>query len=777
MAIYIATTKSISRSNGQSAVASASYRAGVKLYDERHGKTQNYSNRDGVMSKDIILPTELKDKAEISRNELWNMAEQAENRKDSRVAREWIVNLPHELDEQTRKELAHTFAQSLADKYGVIADCCIHQPTQKEIDRGADARNFHAHIMLTTRQAELTKDNKIKLGDKATIELSDSKRRSLGLDRVSNEITEIRELWERTANEKLLEHGHNLIDSRSYQSQGIDQLPQLKMGKAVTQMERDGVATDIGNINRMIAERNELVFAKELEEIQKTNDLADQIIINSREANTANKEQTATPKNEFVERLKGTNAPAEAEQKTAPPPQEQTAEQVAPMAQKPAIDTPVTPVKNKKWLDEAIAEFKAKKLAEQKTTAEAVTTPPPPPTEQKEQKQGFDFKAIRRSQIEKRQAELKQQIDQTKQLKGLATNHDTIKQQPPEIQQEIKQEALKRLSEIEHRATNKCLMSDDIEAYQKAKGILNSVERLEEQRQAQEQNKKQSELTAVSEPKQSHAQNATQKPIEQRKIERARVVPTHPEKSHHSENRQQNEPLPPSIDIKKAEQTFSDYLKKVEEVAKTILNNQLKALREKAKPLLEKFENLRDNKPKSEYVRPEFMGKSKWAIEKDEAQTAYSNIKITHDSLKEKGVTDDHRAQAKQQIAINVPELHRQAQQAQEDIEAHRAEQKKAQEATAQYIDPDFAKIKAMDKEQRQRMKENFEKGLNVSPATLKNFSKEQLDTLKSMQTEGRKFLQALQSVETHERLSEQLERMQQDREQGRSNNIDRQFD
>ena len=136
--------------------------------------------------------------------------------------------------------------------------------------------------MLTTRKAELTKDNKIQLGDKATIELSDSKRRSLGLNRVSNEITEIRELWEQTANEKLLEHGHNLIDSRSYQSQGIDQLPQLKMGKAVTQMERDGVATEIGNINRMIAERNELVFAKELEEIQKTNDLADQIIIKAK---------------------------------------------------------------------------------------------------------------------------------------------------------------------------------------------------------------------------------------------------------------------------------------------------------------------------------------------------------------------------------------------------------------------------------------------------------------------------------------------------------------
>ena len=180
----MATTKSISRSNGQSAVASASYRAGEKLQDERYGKTQDYSKRHGVMSVDIILPSHIKDQIKISRNELWNMAEKAEKRKDSRVGREWIVNLPHELDEQTRKDLSHNFAQSLADKYGVIADCCIHRPTEKEIERGADPRNFHAHIMLTTRQAKLCQNGKIILGEKATIELSDTKRRSWGYPRI-----------------------------------------------------------------------------------------------------------------------------------------------------------------------------------------------------------------------------------------------------------------------------------------------------------------------------------------------------------------------------------------------------------------------------------------------------------------------------------------------------------------------------------------------------------------------------------------------------------------
>lgn len=282
MAIYMATTKSISRGNGQSAVASASYRAGEKLQDKRYGKTQDYSKRQGVMSADIILPSELKDKVEIDRNTLWNMAERAENRKDSRVAREWIINLPHELDEETRKALAHRFAQSLADKYGVIADCCIHRPTEKEIARGADERNFHAHIMLTTRQAQLTADNQLTLGDKATIELSDNKRRSMGFDRVSNEIVELRELWERTANEQLAEHGYALIDSRSYQSQGIDQLPQLKMGKNATQMERDGIQTPVGDLNRLIKERNELVFNRELADIERTNQLADHIIVESR---------------------------------------------------------------------------------------------------------------------------------------------------------------------------------------------------------------------------------------------------------------------------------------------------------------------------------------------------------------------------------------------------------------------------------------------------------------------------------------------------------------
>ncbi len=308
MAIFLASTKSISRGSGQSAVASASYRSGEVLKDERYGKTHDYSKRSGVMSTDIIFPSALAAASvTIDRSDLWNKAESAEKRKDARVAREWLVNLPYELNEQDRKELAHTFAQTLADRYGTIADCAIHKPTQREIDRGADPRNFHAHIMFTTRAAALGNNNEIVLTDKASIELSDNKRRSLGMERVNAEIKEIRQLWEQIANEKLAEHNHDLIDCRSYAEQGIDIEPQLKMGPVATKLEREKYeqelkkaekaeaegkhyeidktpASQLGTINEIINERNELVWSVALAKNQKVNGLADRTIADLRES-------------------------------------------------------------------------------------------------------------------------------------------------------------------------------------------------------------------------------------------------------------------------------------------------------------------------------------------------------------------------------------------------------------------------------------------------------------------------------------------------------------
>ncbi|MFW1912105.1 MobA/MobL family protein, partial [Acinetobacter ursingii] len=85
---------------------------------------------------------------------VWNLAEKSENRKDARTAREWVIALPDELDEEQRKDLAREFAQSLVDRFGVVADLAIHAPS-----KCGDDKNHLAHILLTTRKAELDTEN------------------------------------------------------------------------------------------------------------------------------------------------------------------------------------------------------------------------------------------------------------------------------------------------------------------------------------------------------------------------------------------------------------------------------------------------------------------------------------------------------------------------------------------------------------------------------------------------------------------------------------------
>ena len=261
MTLHFSDTKSFSRKQNKSAVASIAYRSGMKLHDERNDKTHNYEARKkDVLSADIILPSAfLGADIELDRATIWNNAERAEKRKDARVAREWLINLPHELDEQTRKELANSFAQKLADRYNVIADCCIHKPSDKEIKKGADPRNFHAHIMLTTREIDI-ENGQIIFTKKAISELSDTDRKKLGLSRMSDEMTAIKQLWDDTANPVLRQHRLPEMDYRSHKEMGDDLLPQMKMGVNATQLERKGKRTRLGDINRDIKQKNEIIF-------------------------------------------------------------------------------------------------------------------------------------------------------------------------------------------------------------------------------------------------------------------------------------------------------------------------------------------------------------------------------------------------------------------------------------------------------------------------------------------------------------------------------------
>lgn len=49
------------------------------------------------------------------------------------------------------------------------------------------------------------------------------------------------------------------VDHRSYQRQGIEQIPTIHMGVSASQMEKKGIATDRGNINREIKHQNKIL--------------------------------------------------------------------------------------------------------------------------------------------------------------------------------------------------------------------------------------------------------------------------------------------------------------------------------------------------------------------------------------------------------------------------------------------------------------------------------------------------------------------------------------
>ncbi|MBR6673274.1 MAG: MobA/MobL family protein [Mailhella sp.] len=231
MAIFHCQAKAISRATGRSATAAAAYRAAVKIKDDRTGEVFDFTGKQGVVQKTIILPESC---SRMSRTELWNAAEQAEKRKDAKVAREWELALPIELSAGARVLLAVAFGRELVRRYGVAADDCIHTP-----NRHGDQRNWHAHILTTTRRME---GNELK-----------EKTRILDSPLTSGkEVEAMRQLWAEMANRALNQVCLETIDHRSLADQGIDRVGTKHLGPAATQMERRGIKTERGDLNRSL---------------------------------------------------------------------------------------------------------------------------------------------------------------------------------------------------------------------------------------------------------------------------------------------------------------------------------------------------------------------------------------------------------------------------------------------------------------------------------------------------------------------------------------------
>jgi len=254
VAVYFLNLRTFGRSSGSSAVSAAAYRAGERIRDERSGKTYDHSDRQDVMHKEIILPSQFAcDEMSWAedRANLWNTAESAETRANARVAREYLVALPVELSPAQRIGLVKGFSQELADRYRFAVDCVIHAPRDFP---GSDPRNFHAHLLATTR--EVTTEG---LGAKTTLEWNDRSRREIGLRPAIYELLHVRQRWATATNEVLREaHLEVRIDHRTLRAQGIDREPRPQIPKAAFELERHGYRS-------VVAERMRNEYAARLE--------------------------------------------------------------------------------------------------------------------------------------------------------------------------------------------------------------------------------------------------------------------------------------------------------------------------------------------------------------------------------------------------------------------------------------------------------------------------------------------------------------------------------
>ena len=261
IAIYHCSIKIVSRGKGKSAVAAAAYRSGEKLTNEWDGLTHDYTKKGGVVHSEILLPAHAPP-AFSDRSTLWNSVELSEKSNNAQLAREVEIALPVELsrEEQTRLVREYCFSQFVSK--GMIADFNLH-------DTGGG--NPHAHILLTMRPLDekgawLPKSKKEYVLDEngERIRLPSGRYKTRKVDLVDWNNRENAEVWRRAwadlANEFLERNDcPERIDHRSYERQGIEQIPTVHVGVSATQMEKKGIVTERGELNRNINAANRIL--------------------------------------------------------------------------------------------------------------------------------------------------------------------------------------------------------------------------------------------------------------------------------------------------------------------------------------------------------------------------------------------------------------------------------------------------------------------------------------------------------------------------------------
>ena len=253
--------KIIQRSNHQSAVASAAYQSGERLFSEYDQKQKYYSHKSEIVHTEIMLPPHAPP-AYADRNTLWNAAEAIEKQWNSQLARRIVLAIPREIPPEQHADLIRDYCWEFFVSKGMIADFAIH-------DKGNG--NPHAHILLTMRAMDehgkwLPKSRKVYDLDEngERIKLPSGRLKSHKEDTVdwnNQKYCEIwRHEWEVIQNRYLEANDRpERVDLRSYARQGLDIVPTVHEGAAVRQMEKRGIQTNIGNLNREIRAANNLM--------------------------------------------------------------------------------------------------------------------------------------------------------------------------------------------------------------------------------------------------------------------------------------------------------------------------------------------------------------------------------------------------------------------------------------------------------------------------------------------------------------------------------------
>ena len=306
MAIYHLEAKVVSRGAGRSAAAAAAYLSCSRIYNDYDGIQHDYTRKQGLVWQQVFLPPQAPPEWQ-DREKLWNAVEAAEKAKDSRLARELVVALPIELNQEQQISLIEEFIQEQFVADGMCADAAIHD---------TDGHNPHAHILLTVRPldekgqwqyktekeylcvrngeergfttAEFLKAQKegwekqypYKIGKKK-VYMAPSAAEVRGLARADkhpkssrygrqNPITLRwnseeqlllwRENWAAAANLALEQAGREeRIDHRSHAARGLEENPTIHEGVAARAMERKGITSDRCELNRQIKADNTLL--------------------------------------------------------------------------------------------------------------------------------------------------------------------------------------------------------------------------------------------------------------------------------------------------------------------------------------------------------------------------------------------------------------------------------------------------------------------------------------------------------------------------------------